>query len=101
MTISTFPFLTQKTYVWEYEDDGWHPLASQSQTIVESAYLAYKRGASSASTQIVVGDMWTREVDFDTMRQQTSLTPDIGKDKCDEEKLTLMFKCHNVVCIVL
>ncbi|KAI2510261.1 hypothetical protein MHU86_4139 [Fragilaria crotonensis] len=59
-----------KTFVWEYEDDdGWQPIASQSQAIVESAYLAYKSGVSPASTQMFKAETWTYEVDFDTMTQ--------------------------------
>jgi ABC-type branched-subunit amino acid transport system substrate-binding protein len=65
----TFPTPGAKLFVWEYEDDGWHPIAPQSQVVVESAYLAYKSGSSPSSTKLFKGETWTYDVDFDTMRQ--------------------------------
>ncbi len=61
--------LVRKSFVWEFEDDGWHPLAPQTQAIVESAYLAFESGASPASTQMYMAGAWTYEVDFHAMMQ--------------------------------
>ncbi|KAI2489089.1 hypothetical protein MHU86_25503 [Fragilaria crotonensis] len=63
------PPVPPTNFVWEYEDNGWCPLAPASQAIVESAFRAYISGASRESTQTFRSERWTYEVNFVTMRQ--------------------------------
>ncbi len=89
-----------KTFLWEYEDDGWHPIASQSQAVVESAYLAYTNGASPKSCQMFKAKMWTYEIDFDTMMQINTTHFRHKQRKVRRREVDVSFQSHNAMHIV-